>query len=75
MPFWFTEGKTSLIPKAGEFSSENQRPITCLNTIYKWFTSCLLKPVDKHVNGNGLMQGEQRGAKEHIVVGQLTIYS
>ena len=28
---WFAEGKTSLIPKAGEFSSENQRPITCLN--------------------------------------------
>ena len=63
VPFWFTEGKTSLIPKAGEFSSENQRPITCLNTIYKWFTSCLLKPVDKHLNENGLMQGEQSGAK------------
>ena len=60
VPFWFTEGK---IQKAGEFSSGNQRPITCLNTIYKWFTSCLLKPVDKHLNENGLMQGEQRGPK------------
>jgi len=51
--FWFTEGKTSLIPKAGEFSNENQRQITCLNTIFKWFTPCLLKPVDKHLNKNG----------------------
>ena len=32
-PQWFSEGKTSLIPKPGKFSSDNQRPITCLNTI------------------------------------------
>ena len=30
---WFAEGKTTLIPKPGEFSSSNQRPITCLNTM------------------------------------------
>ena len=34
-PMWFSEGKTSLIPKPGEFTSDNQRPITCLNTMYK----------------------------------------
>ena len=34
-PLWFAEGKTSLIPKAGEFSNENQRPIICLNNMYK----------------------------------------
>ena len=34
-PLWFSEGKTSLIPKSGEFTSDNQRPITCLNTMYK----------------------------------------
>ena len=33
IPLWFNGGKTSLIPKLGEFSSENHRPITCLNTI------------------------------------------
>ena len=33
VPFWFAEGKPSLISKAGEFLSENQRSITCLNTI------------------------------------------
>ena len=41
--------------QTGEFSSENQRPITCLNSIYKWLTY-----LDKY----GLMQGEQRGARE-----------
>ena len=28
-PLWFSGGKTSLIPKPGEFASDNQRPITC----------------------------------------------
>ena len=49
-PLWFSEGKTSLIPKPGEFSSDNHRPITCLNTMYKWYTSCLLVPTDKHLD-------------------------
>ena len=30
-PLWFSEGKTQLMLKPGSFSSENQRPITCLN--------------------------------------------
>ena len=64
VPLWFTEGRTSLIPKPGEFSSENQRPITCLNTVYKWFTSCLLEPVNSHLEDYDLMEGEHRGAKE-----------
>ena len=64
IPLWFTQGKTSLLPKAGEFRSENHRPITCLNTIYKWFTSCLLEPMDEHLDEYGLMQRDQRGAKQ-----------
>ena len=64
IPLWFTGGKTSLISKLGEFSSKNHRPITCLNTTYKWFTLCLLKPIDDHLNECDLMEGEQRGAKE-----------
>ena len=63
-PSWFAEGKTSLIPKPGEFTSDNQRPITCLNTSYKWFTSCLLGPTDQHLEEHGLMEGSQRGAKK-----------
>ena len=48
-PAWFSEGKTKLIPKAPEFTSENQRSITCLNNMYKWFTSCLQDPIDSHL--------------------------
>ena len=32
-PEWFAGGRTTLIPKPGPFTSENQRPITCLNTV------------------------------------------
>ena len=64
IPWWFTGGKTSLIPKPGQLSSENQRPITCLNTLYKWFTSCLLKPVNHHLKKHGFIQREQQGARE-----------
>ena len=62
-PLWFAEGKTTLIPKPGVFASENHRPITCLNTIYYWFTSCLLQPMDQHLRSYGLMEEQQRGAK------------
>ena len=62
-PAWFSEGKTRLIPMSGEFTSENQRPITCLNNMYKWFTSCLQDPIDSHLTENELMENEQRDAK------------
>ena len=62
-PGWFTEGKTSLLPKPGDFCSENLRPITCLNNIYKWFTSCLQSPMDSHLKEFTLMEGQHRGAR------------
>ena len=63
LPLWFTGGRTTLIPKPGSFTSDNQRPITCINTIYKWFTSCLLEPMNHHLETYKLMEIEQRGAK------------
>ena len=48
---------------SGDLSSENQRPIICLNNSYKWFTSCLQILLDIHRNTHDLMEGEQRGAK------------
>ena len=54
-PAWFTGGKTTLIPKPGVVSSDNQRPITCLNTVYKWFTACLFRPMDQHLDVYGLI--------------------
>ena len=35
IPLWFTQGKTTLVQKVGEFSSENKRPIEWQNTVYK----------------------------------------
>ena len=62
-PLWFTGARTTLILKQGSFTSDNQRAITCHNTIYKWFTSCLLEPVNHHLDTYKLMETEQRGAK------------
>ena len=60
---WFTEGKSSLLQKPGDFTSGHQRPIMCLNTSYKWFTSCVLGPMDEHVDKHELMEKSQRVAK------------
>ena len=57
------DNNNKMIPKPGSFTSDNQRPITCLNTIYKWFTSCLLEPMNHHLDTYKLMEIEQRGAK------------
>ena len=37
--------------------------IPCLNTMYKWYSSCLLVPTDKHLDDYVLMEGAQRGAR------------
>ena len=61
---WFSRGITNLFPKLGEWSISNQRPITCTNTLYKWFTSLLLRILTTFLAKHGLMQIDQRGAKE-----------
>ena len=43
VPRLYCRGRTPLLEKEGEWSHQNQRPITCLNTHYKWLTSMLLK--------------------------------
>ena len=63
-PLGFTGGKTNLIPKPGEFKSENHKPITCLNTHYTWYTFCLLGQANRHLKEHRLIQGDQRGAEE-----------
>lgn len=42
------------------FSSKNQRPITCINIQYKRFTSCLLRPVNVHLDKDGLLERQKR---------------
>ena len=60
-PAWFFEGKTTLLRKPGEFTSDTQT--TCLNTMYKWFTPCLLEPTNEHPETHGLMDGAHRDAR------------
>ena len=59
-PSGFLKGKPL---NEGEFLSENQRPITCLNNMYKWFASCLVAPMDQNLEHYCLVEGQQRGAK------------
>ena len=61
--YWFCNGRTTLIPKPGELSETNQRPITCTNIVYKWLTSLILKSLTDHLYQSQLMQADQRGAK------------
>jgi len=61
-PSWFTFGVTSLIPKKGDLTKPNNyRPITCLPTVYKVFTSLIAKAMWRHIDNNDLMPPEQTG--------------
>ena len=63
---WFCRGRTGLIPKDGEWAIQNQRPITCLNNMYKWYTSVIKLKSDEHLKKYRLMQVDQRGACEGV---------
>jgi len=63
----YTEGRTVLIIKDNKQSPEdpgNYRPITCLNTIYKWITSILLARLNEECERRGIIDPNQRGAKK-----------
>ena len=66
LPAWINRGRTLLIPKEGEWDTANQRPITCLNTTYKLMTSLMVPYVDNHLEQTGLLQKDQRGAREGV---------
>ena len=55
-----------MIPKDGEWAISNQRPITCLNNMYKWYTSIIKMKSDEHLKKYKLMQVDQRGAREEV---------
>ncbi|XP_044732779.1 uncharacterized protein LOC123295469 [Chrysoperla carnea] len=66
-PTWFAEGRTVLIPKKGDLSvPSNYRPITCLNTVYKAFTSILNERILTTIEPVWQMIYEQRGSKRGI---------
>ena len=60
---WLVMGKTELIPKEGDWSAANQRPITLLNTCYKWLTTVLKEKMEKHLVKFDMLQCDQRGGR------------
>ena len=76
VPKWLTLGRTVLIPKTEDLSSEKDyRAIKCFNTSYKIFTGMLVQYVKKHVVQNDLWDKRQMGTSEKVVdtVDQLSI--
>lgn len=56
--------KKETFSKPGAFTSPNQHPIVCLNTMYKWFAASVRGPVNKHILSDfGLIKDQQIGAK------------
>lgn len=76
IPSWLALGRTVLIPKAADLSSEKDyRPITCLNTSYKMFTSILGNYMRNHAQRNGIWDKNQMGTCSQVLgtVDQLLI--
>ena len=53
-----------MIPKEGEWSRANYRPITCMNTVYKAITTTLINPMNQQLEEHQLIQRDQRRACE-----------
>ena len=76
IPDWLTQGRTVLLPKTEDLSSErNYRPITCLNTCYKIFTGMIGKYMKEHAERNNIWDGCQLGTCSGVLgtVDQLLI--
>ncbi|KAL1446381.1 hypothetical protein WDU94_013936 [Cyamophila willieti] len=60
-----TKGITYMKPK-GIYSADpsKYRPITCLNTMYKIFTSLITNKITQHLENNNILAPEQKGCKK-----------
>lgn len=75
-PTYLTTGVTYLLPKKGDLEDpKNYRPITCLPTLYKLYTSLLHSKIYKHLEKNCIMNIEQKGciknslgSKEQLII-------
>ena len=55
IPKWWPSGKTVLLPKSKDVTDEkNFRPITCLNTSYKFLTGLIAKYMKNHTIENDI---------------------
>lgn len=63
-PSSFTQGITFLKPKVKNTIDPSQfRPITCLNGVYKVFTSCVTELITRHCEENAILNEEQKGCR------------
>ncbi|KHN84010.1 Retrovirus-related Pol polyprotein from type-1 retrotransposable element R2 [Toxocara canis] len=61
---WFCRGRTVLVPKKGDLSRPgNYRPITCLNTCYKLFTSVINEVLRSHLEKGNAIAANQRALR------------
>lgn len=67
-PKFLTKGITYLLPKSERTQDPSQyRPITCLPTIYKLFSSIICTKIYQHLNTNNIITEEQKGSKEKVL--------
>lgn len=65
MPTFLAHGLTFLIPKKGDsHDPANYRPITCLQAIYKIYTSCISQLIYNHCEQNSILTEQQKGCKK-----------
>ena len=68
IPQWISVGKTVLLPKAKDLSSEEEyHPIACLNTSYKLFTGILAKFMKEHAEENEIWDRNQMGTCQDVL--------
>ena len=61
-PEWFTFTRTSLAPKSNQATHPSKyRPISCLPTVYKIFSSMIAKAMKQHIDINNLIPEELEG--------------
>ena len=62
LPVWFPVGRTLLLPKKLDVTNpQNFHPITCLNVVYKVWTSCLTSLMLHHCESHQLIHPAQKG--------------
>ena len=68
IPQWIAVGRTVLLPKAKDLSSEEECcPITCLNTSYKLLTGILTKFMREHAEENEIWDRNQMGTCQDVL--------
>ncbi|CAH2106131.1 unnamed protein product [Euphydryas editha] len=66
VPPYITLGTTYMIRK-DRYDPTNPakyRPITCLQTLYKIFTSCIAELIYKHIDENNILAEQQKGCRK-----------